>query len=116
MHTFEVKSIIKRVTGYVFISETNGTLETWHISTSLLCSYLPLSKANYVRGLDSHNASLKKLPSTLVELLHLRYLDLSGNTRISMIPISIVDFYNLQTLKLCDSRSLKELPGTSLNN
>lgn len=64
----------------------------YDVSTSLLCAYVPLSKVKYVRGLDLHNASLKKLPSILVKLLHFRYLDLSGNTRICMIPISIVDF------------------------
>jgi Leucine-rich repeat (LRR) protein len=48
--------------------------------------------------------------SSIGELKHLRYLDLSENQRMEKLPNSITRLQNLQTLKLSYCRSLKELP------
>ncbi|XP_047339587.1 putative disease resistance protein RGA3 [Impatiens glandulifera] len=43
-------------------------------------------------------------------LKHLRYLDISGNKKITTLPDSICDLLNLQTLKLNECSKLKSLP------
>ncbi|MED6146636.1 hypothetical protein PIB30_036426 [Stylosanthes scabra] len=52
----------------------------------------------------------KKLPDSIGELIHLRYLNLSDSPIVTL-PESICKLYNLQTLKLKDCRRLKMLPN-----
>ena len=56
-----------------------------------------------------HN--IKEVPDTIVDLIHLRSLDLSY-TYIERLPDSICSLYNLQVLKLNNCNLLKELPLT----
>ncbi|WVZ17078.1 hypothetical protein V8G54_010060, partial [Vigna mungo] len=49
------------------------------------------------------------LPDSIGELTHLRYLNLNG-TSIAMLPESLCNLYNLQTLKLGSCSNLTELP------
>ncbi|XP_020991699.1 putative disease resistance RPP13-like protein 1 isoform X1 [Arachis duranensis] len=49
------------------------------------------------------------LHDSIGELIHLRYLDLSGQP-VMMLPESLSNLYNLQTLKLRDCSNLKKLP------
>nr|XP_011469858.1 PREDICTED: putative disease resistance protein RGA3 isoform X1 [Fragaria vesca subsp. vesca] len=47
----------------------------------------------------------EEIPETIGGLIHLRYLDLSGNEELKELPSAVGSLYNLQTLRLvgCDS-------------
>ena len=51
---------------------------------------------------------MKMLPDIIGTLMHLKYLNLSSND-IEVLPNSITKLVNLQTLKLCQCKKLKEL-------
>ncbi|KAL2920497.1 Disease resistance protein RGA2, partial [Bienertia sinuspersici] len=63
-----------------------------------------------LRALDLSGNDIKSLSSSIGELLHLRYLDLSGNRFLEVIPNSFTKLCNLQTLKLKFCNELKEFP------
>ena len=75
----------------------------------LTCDVL-ISNLNYLRMLDLSKLDLCVVLHLIGELKHLRYLDLSRNINIKLLPNSITKLLNLQTLKLSDCHSLKELP------
>ncbi|XLU82417.1 hypothetical protein S245_005837, partial [Arachis hypogaea] len=60
----------------------------------------------------SHEEDL--LHDSIGELIHLRYLDLSY-TSVVTLPDSLCDLYNLQTLKLSNCKKLKKLPSNMQN-
>ncbi|XP_057247921.1 putative disease resistance protein RGA4 [Beta vulgaris subsp. vulgaris] len=74
--------------------------------------YLEELLANFtcMRVLDLSGSNFKSLPGRIGELLHLRYLDLSRNKELEVIPTSIKKLYNLETLNLNSCDKLKELP------
>ncbi|URE24515.1 NB-ARC domain [Musa troglodytarum] len=59
-----------------------------------------LERLKNIRVLILQNCGMKKLPETIDDLVHLRYLDISENTSIQRLPESLCDLHNLQTLIL----------------
>uniref|UniRef100_A0A803MTU5 Disease resistance R13L4/SHOC-2-like LRR domain-containing protein n=1 Tax=Chenopodium quinoa TaxID=63459 RepID=A0A803MTU5_CHEQI len=68
-----------------------------------------VANCRFLRALDLRWVGIESLPY-IGELLHLRYLDLSHNTSLQVLPKSFTKLYNLQTLKLNWCSSLRELP------
>ncbi|CAO2820233.1 unnamed protein product [Amaranthus hypochondriacus] len=62
-----------------------------------------------LRALDLSDSSIKILPDSIGNLLHLRYLNLLFND-FEVLPKAITNLYNLQTLLLDFCVQLKELP------
>ncbi|MED6119003.1 hypothetical protein PIB30_007893 [Stylosanthes scabra] len=65
----------------------------------------------FLRVLSFKCFTLKSLPNSIGELIHLRYLDLSF-TLIATLPESLCKLYNLQTLKLRNCIKLEMLPSS----
>jgi Leucine-rich repeat (LRR) protein len=61
------------------------------------------------RALSLRNVRVEKLPKSICDLKHLRYLDVSGSM-IRTLPESITSLLNLQTLDLSSCRELIQLP------
>ncbi|RHN78355.1 putative P-loop containing nucleoside triphosphate hydrolase, leucine-rich repeat domain, L [Medicago truncatula] len=83
-------------------------LRSHYLSSKLLFDLLPAMKRLRVLSLSHYN-NITELPNSFVNLIHLRYLDLS-NTKIEKLPDVICKLYNLQTLLLSKCSSLTELP------
>ncbi|MED6220314.1 hypothetical protein PIB30_043672 [Stylosanthes scabra] len=72
------------------------------------CHLLAQLKSSRVLFFSSF--AIDSVPDSICELIHLRYLDLSG-TLIVTLPESLNNLYNLQTLKLKRCSRLKKLPS-----
>ncbi|XP_021820501.1 putative disease resistance protein RGA3 [Prunus avium] len=77
---------------------------------SLLFLQRCIRRLNFVRALDLSNLALKMLPSSIADLWHLRYLDLSFNRHLSKLPDSICKLHHLQSLVLAYCENIQELP------
>ncbi|KAM6595018.1 hypothetical protein CsatA_002721 [Cannabis sativa] len=77
-------------------------------SSESICDVIVKFKS--LRTLDLHNSGIKVLPSSICELKHLQYLDLSHNVNIKKLPGSISRLENLKTLKLNYCSNLQTLP------
>ncbi|KAL3326657.1 hypothetical protein AABB24_037379 [Solanum stoloniferum] len=73
------------------------------ISEDMLLSF------KFLRALNLSSSGIKELSAKIGKLIYLRYLDLS-NTKITALPNSICKLYNLQTFRVINCHSLKELP------
>nr|WHB10911.1 Rpi-amr17 [Solanum americanum] len=74
-----------------------------YISEDMLLSF------KFLRVLNLSSSGIRELSANIGKLIYLRYLDLS-NTKITALPNSICELYNLQTFRVNDCYSLKELP------
>jgi Leucine-rich repeat (LRR) protein len=68
-----------------------------------------------LRALNLSQSNIKEVSNSIGKLKHLRYLDLSSNYDIELLPASITKLQNLQTLKLACCFGLKELPEDTRN-
>ncbi|KAF3951421.1 hypothetical protein CMV_022921 [Castanea mollissima] len=62
-----------------------------------------------LRALGIGGLRITRVPNSIGNLIHLKYLDLSRSSIITL-PEAITRLWNLQTLKVFSCRSLKELP------
>ncbi|KAK9913616.1 hypothetical protein M0R45_037426 [Rubus argutus] len=56
-----------------------------------------------------YESGIEEIPKEIGRLIHLRYIDLSYNTRMAELPDTMSSLYNLQTLRLVDCRRLRIL-------
>ncbi|KAK4728185.1 hypothetical protein R3W88_021173 [Solanum pinnatisectum] len=80
--------------------------------TEVISSYSRSHMQKFVslRVLNLSCIGLKQLPSSIGDLVHLRYLNLSGNLSIRCLPKQLCKLQNLQTLDLHGCHSLSCLP------
>ncbi|KAK4728191.1 hypothetical protein R3W88_021179 [Solanum pinnatisectum] len=69
-----------------------------------------LQKFVSLRVINLRNLLLKQLPSSIGDLVHLRYWNLSGNIRIHTLPKQLCKLQNLQTFDLHGCQLLSCLP------
>ncbi|KAK3431318.1 hypothetical protein EUGRSUZ_E03191 [Eucalyptus grandis] len=69
-----------------------------------------ISSFKFLCALDLHDSGIEKLSSSICELKHLTFLDLSENEGIIRLPDSVTRLETLQVLKLNMCYNLKELP------
>ncbi|KAH0720509.1 hypothetical protein KY290_005457 [Solanum tuberosum] len=74
-----------------------------YISEDMLLSF------KFLRVLNLSSSGIKELSAKIGKLIHLRYLDLS-DTKITALPHSICELYNLQTFRFYKFGSLLALP------
>ncbi|KAH0646750.1 hypothetical protein KY290_034378 [Solanum tuberosum] len=78
----------------------------------IVSPYSPSLLQNFVslRVLNLSYIELEQLPSSIGDLVHLRYLNVSSNLRIRSLPKQLCKLQNLQTLDLYNCHSLCCLP------
>ncbi|KAK8524859.1 hypothetical protein V6N12_029712 [Hibiscus sabdariffa] len=59
---------------------------------------------------SGYKGSIKVIPKEIGNLLHLRYLNLEGNTDLEKLPETVCDLCNLQTLNIRSCKNLMKLP------
>ncbi|KAK1407026.1 hypothetical protein QVD17_38636 [Tagetes erecta] len=98
-----------------FMATSVGVVENWqyfYISNKVLVDLLP--ELPLLRVLNLSNFQITEVPDSIGTLRHLRYLNLSNNTRITHLPESLCNLYCLQTLILFGCYALTKLPNNFL--
>ncbi|XP_042428969.1 putative disease resistance protein RGA1 [Zingiber officinale] len=67
-------------------------------------------KLRSIRVLNVSQCGLQELSEHIGKLIHLRYLDLSFNYEVKVLPDSLCDLYNLQTLKTRKCNAIESVP------
>ncbi|XP_042464837.1 putative disease resistance protein RGA1 [Zingiber officinale] len=84
------------------------------LRTLMLRKNLPtdslFEKLRSIRVLDVSWCDLQELSEHIGKLIHLRYVDISYNFKIKILPGSLCDLYNLQTLKVICCPELQFIP------
>ena len=74
-----------------------------------------ISSFECLHALNMSGSRIQEVPNFIGKLKHLRFLDLSWNGDVKLLPASITQLQNLQTLQLNNCRRLKELPENTRN-
>ncbi|CAB4297751.1 unnamed protein product [Prunus armeniaca] len=82
-------------------------ISTWKLAPLPSDSF---SNLKSIRILKLRKNSIKEVPENIGGLVHLRYLDLSGNDELKELPDSVGNLFNLETLRLIWCFKLRELP------
>ncbi|XP_048436170.1 putative disease resistance protein RGA3 [Pyrus x bretschneideri] len=85
------------------------TLATFDSKFNAVDSTL-ISQLKHIRTLNLSGGCIEVLPEEIGELVHLRFIDLSGNDGLKKLPNAVCNLYNLQTLRLERCGKLESLP------
>lgn len=69
-----------------------------------------IPKFKCIKVLDLSESGFDKLPSSISNLKHLKFLSLANNERIKKLPESICKLFHLQILLLMGCKELEKLP------
>ncbi|KAD3336365.1 hypothetical protein E3N88_31884 [Mikania micrantha] len=87
-----------------------GSWEKFYMSNKVLVEILPQLQSLRVLCLANYN--ITQVPESIGRLKHMRYLNLSNNTRITCLPEQVGDLPNLQSLLLSGCHNLSSLPAS----
>jgi Leucine-rich repeat (LRR) protein len=97
-----------------FLATSIGEVESWrsfYLSNKVMVDLL--HELPLLRVLFLSNFEIREVPYSIGTLRHLRYLNLS-RTKITHLPESVCNLYNLQTLIVAGCCSLAKLPNNFL--
>ncbi|KAM5556441.1 putative disease resistance protein RGA3 [Rosa sericea] len=115
LHATESDSLVSFLLSYKKLrtltaidSSNNSTNPIFELTVQLKCLRTVI--------LHPRNNGLVEIPKMIGELIHLRYLDLSGNDKLKEFPSAMGSLYNLQTLRLVGCDSLRKVDVRRLIN
>ncbi|XP_038715867.1 putative disease resistance RPP13-like protein 1 [Tripterygium wilfordii] len=113
---YEIFTRMKRLRTMVDfpIGRSSGYFLDWWGVYGYKMMYKLLPEKKCLRVLSLTNSSIRKLPDSIGDLIHLRYMNLSY-TYIRQLPESVSTLFNLQTLLLCCCPILEKLPDKIRN-
>ena len=96
----------------VYTAKNLRTLLPLKTSFSNINHVLPdlLQHLTCLRALNLSCSSIEKLPDGVEKLIHLRFIDVSYNSKLKVLPESICNLCNLQTLNVSRCHGIEKLP------